>query len=44
MCIRDSLRRVVLDQIQEMDGVISTRTLLVFEEPTPSSVPPDAPP
>ena len=39
----EDLRRVVLDQIQEMDGVISTRTLLVFEEPAPSSVRPDAP-
>ena len=31
------LRRLVLDEIQGMDGVISTRTLLVFEEPVPSS-------
>lgn len=27
------LRRLVLDEIQGMDGVTSTRTLLVFEEP-----------
>ena len=27
------LRRVVLDEIQGMPGVLSTRTLLVFEEP-----------
>ena len=26
------LRRLVLDEIQGMDGVVSTRTLLVFEE------------
>lgn len=31
------LRRLVLDEIQGMDGVVSTRTLLVFEEPEPSS-------
>ena len=31
------LRRLVLDEIQGMDGVSSTRTLLVFEEPEPSS-------
>lgn len=30
------LRRLVLDEIQGMDGVVSTRTLLVFEEPEPS--------
>ena len=29
------LRRLVLDEIQGMDGVVSTRTLLVFEEPEP---------
>ncbi len=29
------LRRVVLDTIQGMPGVLSTRTLLVFEEPEP---------
>ena len=29
------LRRLVLDEIQSMDGVVSTRTLLVFEEPEP---------
>lgn len=31
------LRRLVLDEIQGMEGVVSTRTLLVFEEPEPSS-------
>jgi DNA-binding Lrp family transcriptional regulator len=30
------LRRVVLDGIQGMSGVIATRTLLVFEEPEPA--------
>jgi len=30
------LRRLVLDEIQGMDGVVSTRTLLVFEEPQAS--------
>jgi DNA-binding Lrp family transcriptional regulator len=30
------LRRLVLDEIQGMDGVTNTRTLLVFEEPEPS--------
>ena len=29
------LRRVVMDGIQGMPGVIATRTLLVFEEPRP---------
>jgi DNA-binding Lrp family transcriptional regulator len=29
------LRRLVLDEIQGMPGVVSTRTLLVFEEPVP---------
>lgn len=29
------LRRVVLDEIQGMFGIIATRTLLVFEEPEP---------
>jgi DNA-binding Lrp family transcriptional regulator len=29
------LRHLVLDQIQGMPGVLSTRTLLVFEEPVP---------
>ncbi|MCZ2805456.1 Lrp/AsnC family transcriptional regulator [Modestobacter sp. VKM Ac-2983] len=29
------LRRLVLDEIQGMPGVLSTRTLLVFEEPPP---------
>jgi DNA-binding Lrp family transcriptional regulator len=31
------LRRLVLDEIQGMEGVVSTRTLLVFEEPEPFS-------
>lgn len=30
------LRRLVLDEIQGLQGVVSTRTLLVFEEPDPS--------
>ena len=29
------LRRIVLDEIQGMDGVLSTRTLLIFEETEP---------
>jgi DNA-binding Lrp family transcriptional regulator len=29
------LRRIVLDEIQDLDGVVSTRTLLVFEEVEP---------
>ena len=29
----EDLRRLVLDEIQGMDGVLSTRTLLVFDEP-----------
>ncbi len=29
------LRRLVLDEVQGMAGVLSTRTLLVFEEPEP---------
>ena len=29
------LRRLVLDEIQGMPGVVNTRTLLVFEEPEP---------
>ncbi|MEZ0580945.1 Lrp/AsnC family transcriptional regulator [Nocardioides sp. MH1] len=29
------LRRLVLDEIQGMEGVVTTRTLLVFEEPEP---------
>jgi len=33
------LRRMVLDEIQGMDGVVSTRTLLVFEEPEPGRAP-----
>lgn len=36
------LRRLVLDEIQGMDGVISTRTLLVFEEPEPSGATADS--
>ena len=33
----EDLRRLVLDEIQGMEGVLTTRTLLVFEEhePTP---------
>ena len=31
------LRRLVLDEIQGMRGVLATRTLLVFEEPEPFS-------
>jgi DNA-binding Lrp family transcriptional regulator len=31
------LRRIVLDEIQGMEGVISTRTLLVFEEIEPAN-------
>lgn len=31
------LRRVVLDQIQSIPGVLNTRTLLVFEEPEPQA-------
>lgn len=30
----EDLRRLVLEKIQGMPGVLSTRTLLVFEEPT----------
>jgi DNA-binding Lrp family transcriptional regulator len=30
------LRHLILDQIQGMEGVQNTRTLLVFEEPTPA--------
>lgn len=29
----EDLRRLVLKEIQDMEGVLSTRTLLVFEEP-----------
>lgn len=29
----EDLRRVVLEEIQGMEGVLSTRTLLVFDEP-----------
>lgn len=32
------LRRLVLDQIQSIPGVISTRTLLLFEESSPTLV------
>lgn len=31
------LRRLVLDEIQGMQGVLNTRTLLVFEEPVPAN-------
>lgn len=33
------LRKLVLDKIHGMKGVVSTRTLLVFEEPEPSGGP-----
>ena len=33
------LRRLVLDEIQGMPGVLNTRTLLVFEEPAPADGP-----
>lgn len=33
------LRRLVLEEIQGMAGVLSTRTLLVFEEPATSAAP-----
>lgn len=33
----EDLRRLVLDEIQGMDGVLSTRTLLVFEELDPTT-------
>ena len=33
--VNGDLRRLVLDGIQGMDGVLSTRTLLIFEEPEP---------
>lgn len=35
--VRDNadLRRLVLDEIQSIEGVLATRTLLVFEEPEP---------
>jgi hypothetical protein len=33
------LRRLVLDEIQGMPGVLNTRTLLVFEESTPDDAP-----
>jgi DNA-binding Lrp family transcriptional regulator len=36
------LRRIVLDEIQGMSGVQSTRTLLVFEESAPFPSPPAA--
>lgn len=35
----EGLRRLVLDQIQGIPGVLNTRTLLVFEEPEPVSAP-----
>jgi DNA-binding Lrp family transcriptional regulator len=31
------LRRLVLDEIQGMDGVVGTRTFLIFEEPEPGA-------
>ena len=31
------LRRLVLDEIQSIDGVLNTTTLLVFEEPEPGA-------
>lgn len=31
------LRRIVLDEVQGMEGVLSSRTLLVFEESAPST-------
>jgi DNA-binding Lrp family transcriptional regulator len=37
------LRRIVLDQIQGMAGVLNTRTLLVFEEPAVRRRVPSAP-
>lgn len=30
------LRRIILDEIQGMPGVLATRTLLIFEEPEPT--------
>ena len=30
-----ALRRLVLDDIQSIEGILNTRTLLVFEEPDP---------
>lgn len=40
--VRDNaaLRRLVLDEIQGMPGVVSTRTLLVFEEHDPVAIEP----
>ena len=38
------LRHLIMDQIQGMEGVLSTRTLLVFEEFEPHLVPPAPPP
>jgi len=32
-----ALRRLVLDEIQSLDGVVTTRTFLVFEEAEPSA-------
>lgn len=42
--VRDNadLRRLVLDEIQGMPGVVSTRTLLVFEEHEPEVAKPHA--
>ncbi|MFI5952755.1 Lrp/AsnC family transcriptional regulator [Cryptosporangium sp. NPDC051539] len=33
----EELRRLVFEQIQNIEGVLTTRTLLVFEEPEPLS-------
>jgi DNA-binding Lrp family transcriptional regulator len=38
------LRHLILDQIQGMDGIVNTHTLLVFEEPVPAGPAPVAPP
>ena len=37
------LRHLILDQIQGMNGIVNTHTLLVFEEPVPAGPPPAAP-
>lgn len=34
------LRHLILDQIQGMEGILNTHTLLVFEEPVPAGPPP----
>ncbi|HEV6952277.1 MAG TPA: Lrp/AsnC family transcriptional regulator [Promicromonospora sp.] len=36
------LRHLILDQIQGMDGILNTHTLLVFEEPAPAGATPPA--